>query len=307
MLRDGDGAQVAHWEHAGPGEPVRIVHRDADARTYLRDAANRLVARTEGDGTELRYGFDVLGRVVSVDAARPGGGAAARVRTLTYDADPDPGHPSAGRFLAGRVAVVEEAGNTFRWSYDRGGRPVREEQLIAGATAAVEREYDLQGHPRVVTYPDGTRVEYVLDPSGAVIRVIGLADDFEYDADGHLLGYVADNGMRVELPREPGTRRLAAVRATAPGGALLRGVEYGYDEVGCITSLLDTGPGGTESSRFDYDGLFRLVGATVRAGGPGGPWCAATRTATTRPGICGTTATPSPWTSGTATPRTPAG
>src|SRR5207344_848327 len=64
--------------------------------------------------------------------------------------------------------------------------------------------------------------------------------------------------------------RLHAVRATAAGGALLRGLEYAYDATGSITGLLDVGPTGTESSAFGYDGLHRLVSATVRVGGPAG-------------------------------------
>lgn len=273
-LRDGDDVEVARWDFAGPGEPLRISHRDAGTRSYLRDAARRLVELKDADGSVLRHEFDVLGRVVSIDAVGPpseGPSAVTRVRTVTYDADPDPAHPSAGRFLGGRVAVLEEAGNTFRFSYDRAGRPVEEEQVVAGQSAAVRREYDLQGRPTALTYPDGVRVAYDLHSGGAVVGIDGYADELDYGPDGVLLSYRAANGMRVERPRDPDSGRLAAVRAIDAGGTMLRGLEYSYDRTGSITGLLDVGPSGTESSAFGYDGLHRLVSATVRAGGPAGP------------------------------------
>ena len=269
VLRDDDGTEVARWHHAGPGDPVRISHRDAGTRDYVRDAAARLVEQTDADGSVLRYGFDGIGRVVSVDSVV--GGTTARVRTLTYDADPDPAHPSDGRFLFGRVASIDESGSTFRWSYDRAGRPVREEQTVAGVTEAVEREYDVQGRLTALTYPDGTRVAYDLDAGGAVVGVPGYAEDLRYGADGMLTGYRADNGVRVEMPREPASGRLAAIRAVGSTGTVLRGLEYGYDPTGSITTLVDLGPTGTETSSFGYDGLHRLVTAVVRSGGGGGP------------------------------------
>jgi YD repeat-containing protein len=272
VLRDAGGAEVARWEHAGPGDPVRIAHRDAGARDYLRDAAGRLAEMTDADGTVLRYGLDVLGRVVSVDSIVAGDGGAdvvTRLRTMTYDADPDPGHPSAGRFLSGRIAVIDEGGNTFRWSYDRAGRPVREAQEVAGVAAAVQREYDVQGRLTSLTYPDQARVDYDLDPTGAVVRVARFADDLEYGPDGLLRRYVADNGMTVEMPR---SRRPGGCRRSAqpPRRRTAARPEYGYDATGSIASLLDVAPADTESESFGYDGLHRLTTATVRAGGPAG-------------------------------------
>ncbi|WP_235583093.1 RHS repeat domain-containing protein [Kitasatospora sp. Root107] len=275
VLRDGMGAEVASWLHAGPSEPVRISHRDAGSRHYLRDAAGRLVRQTGSDGAELRYSFDVLGRVTAVDQVPVGGGAPVRVREVVYDADPDPAHPSAGRFLDGRVAVLHEgpigSAATFRYSYDAAGRPVTEEQTVDGETLTLRREYDLQGRLVALAYPDGARVGYQLHAGGAVLAVGGFADAVEYAADGALLAYRLPGGARVETPRDPDSGRLAAVRAVpAGGGPVLRALEYTYGGDGSITGMLDTAPGGTELSEFRYDGLHRLVDATVRDGGPSG-------------------------------------
>ncbi|WAZ26808.1 FG-GAP-like repeat-containing protein [Streptomyces cinnabarinus] len=275
VLRDGTGAEVAGWVHAGPSEPVRISHRDAGTRRYLRDAAGRLVRQTGADGAELRYTFDVLGRVTAVDHAPAEGGTPVRVREVVYDADPDPAHPSAGRFLDGRVAVLREgpAGSavTFRYAYDTAGRPVAEEQTVDGETLTLRREYDLQGRLVALTYPDGARIGYRLHACGAVLAVEGFADHAEYAADGALLAYRLPGGARVETPRDPLSGRLTAVRAVPAGGApVQRALEYTYDAHGSITGMLDTAPGGTEFSEFRYDGLHRLVAAMVRAGGPGG-------------------------------------
>ena len=217
-LRDADGSVVARWLHAGPADPVRIEQRDAGTRDYLRDASGRLVRQTGADGAALLYSFDILGRVTSVDH-RPAGGAAERIRRIAYDADPDPAHPSAGRFLDGRVATLEEGppgqSAVFRFSYDAAGRPIAEEQAVAGVTETIRREYDLQGRPTAVTYPDGTRVAYALHAGGAVVGVAGFADAIEYGADGSIHAYrlPGGGGWRPRtIPSRAGSSRCAPCR-----------------------------------------------------------------------------------------------
>src|SRR5262249_55590158 len=252
-LRDGSGSARATWIHAGPGEPVRITEADAGTRTYYRDAAGRLVERVDADGTSVLFSFDAIGRVVAIDPRGPSG--TTRLRTVVYDADPDPAHPSAGRFLDGRVAVADEGDHRCRYSYDHAGRPVREEFGSGGDTLAIVRSHDLQGNLRTVSYPDGSVVTYDRHASGAVVGVVGVADTFEHDADGAVLGWRFANGTRVELERDADTRRTTAQRAVAAGGAALRSFEYGYDAIGTLTTVLDAGAFGSEHHTYAYDGL----------------------------------------------------
>ncbi|MFH8250146.1 toxin TcdB middle/N-terminal domain-containing protein [Microbacterium sp. B2969] len=267
-LREGGGPAQAAWVHAGPGEPIRITQADAGTRTYYRDAAGRLVERVDPDGTSLRFSFDALGRVTAIDHHAPTGDT--RLRTVHYDVDPDAAHPAAGRFLEGRVAVVDEGDVRCRYSYDHAGRPVREEWNVDADTMAVTRTYDRQGQLASVAYPDGNSVAYERHASGAVTRVVGVADDIEHAADGQVLAWRAANGVRIELTRDEIGQRITRRRAVDAGGVELRSLGYGFDAIGAVTSVSDAGSFGAEHHEYAYDGLRRLTAATVRDGGPGG-------------------------------------
>ena len=186
-------------------EPVRISHRDAGIRTYVRDAADRLAVQVGADGGRLSYDFDGLGRVTGVDSVPPGGGAPTRIRRSSTT--PIPTRPTRRRagFLDGRVAVLREGAPgeraECRYSYDRAGRLVGEEQTVAGVTDRIGRAFDLQGRLTTLTYPDGTRVDYDLHAGGTVTAVAGFATDIEYAADGSLLGYRLPSGVRVAQSR----------------------------------------------------------------------------------------------------------
>ncbi len=262
---DEAGREVVRYVFAGPGEPVRIVHRDLGARTYYRDALGRIAELVMVDGGRLFYTYDTAGRPTRVEHTPPGG-ARRILREYSYDADPErPATP----FLDGRLAVVREPEVVLRYGYDRAGRMVHQEAEAGGAPLAIDRLYNLQGELVALTYPDGRRLEYVRDASGAVAGIPGVLSGLLYGADGALEGYTLANGVAVTLPRDPSTQRLSEVAAHR-GPDLLRRLRYGYDAVGNVTSLVDETPGGSEQHDFTLDGLHRLTGFTVRAGGPAG-------------------------------------
>src|SRR6266545_210608 len=263
IIRDGGGGEIVRYAFAGPAMPVRVEHRDIGARTYYRDAAGRIVERVDPDGAALFYAYDVLGRLVRVEHAATSGGPRTPIRELVYDSDP--ARPSAGRFLQGRIALVRDAGNELRYSYDRAGHVVREEITTAGATLVTGREYDLQGGPVAVVYPDGHRVEATLDASGSIQAIPDVLADIVYEADGAVTAWTFANGVEAQLPRDPVSRRLTEVTARGPGGGVLRRIGYAYDDVGNITGLVDERPGSIEHQAFTYDGLHRLSSQEVRA------------------------------------------
>jgi RHS repeat-associated protein len=184
------------------------------------------------------------------------------VRELIYDHDPD--QSGANRFLHGRLAVLREEDHEIRFSYSPAGRAVRQEITTAGRTLTLQRKYDHQGRLQSITYPDGRVLDYQRDDSGSVRQVPGIADQMQYEADGALVSYRLNNGMRIEAPRDPATRQLQSLSATV-GGTTLRRLDYTYDEIGAITGVRDETPDDVEFQRFRYDGLFRLSGFEVYA------------------------------------------
>ena len=261
VIRDNAGAEMVRYTFAGPAEFIRIRHRDAGARTYYRDAAGRVRERVDADGSALFYTYDVMGRLTRIEHLPAGGGARSTVREIFYDVDPE--QPSAGRFLDGRIALVREAGNSVRYSYNRAGKTVSEETAAAGVSLRAGREYDLQGRLIAVVYPDGRRVSYALSESGSVREITGVATGVTYGADGNLLGYQLANGVDVGLPRDPVSFRLNEVFARR-GASTLRRIQYTYDAIGNITGMLDEMPSDREFQTFTYDGLHRISSFAVR-------------------------------------------
>jgi YD repeat-containing protein len=103
----------------------------------------------------------------------PPAAASTVVREIFYDSDS--GAPSAGRFLEERVALARESGNEIRYTYNRNGSVVREDATVGASTLITLREYNLRQEVIAITYPDGHRIEYVLDGSGAVQRITVLS------------------------------------------------------------------------------------------------------------------------------------
>lgn len=261
-LVDATGAVTVRYIFAGPGDPVRITHRDVGSKTYYYDAAGNLVERREPDGTGVLFTYDSLGRPLTVTHDRADGSTAEIVRQLIYDLDPE--QPSDGRFLHGRLAVLREASNEIRFSYSPAGRTVRQDVTTAGRTLTLERGYDHQGRIQSITYPDGRVLNYERDDSGTLVRVPGVADNLQYEADGALVSYQTDNGMLVKTSRDAATRQLNSLHASV-GGTTLRRIDYSYDAVGAISGVRDETPDDVEHQKYRYDGLFRLSGFNVFA------------------------------------------
>ncbi|MCG7946230.1 MAG: FG-GAP-like repeat-containing protein [Candidatus Thiodiazotropha taylori] len=260
QLTDATGATTVRYTFAGPGDPIRIAHRDVGAKTYYYDAVGNLVERREPDGSGVLFTYDALGRPRTARYDRNDGSTPALVRELIYDQDPV--QPSAGRFLLGRLAVLNEAGHETRFSYSPAGRTLEQSITTAGQTLALGRSYDLQGRLLSITYPDGHVVSYERDDSGSVRRMPGVADDFAYDADGSLVAYRLDNGMQVNAPRDSATRQIQSLGASV-GSSVLRQIDYSYDEIGAIIGVRDQTPADVEHQQFRYDGLYRLEGFDV--------------------------------------------
>jgi RHS repeat-associated protein len=267
VLRDGAGAEVARWTYAGPADAVRISHRDAGTRTYYRDAAGMIRRMIAADSGELRYEYDAAGRLLRITSVAAGGGAPLTLRKYIYDADPaTPGVP----FLPGRLAVVTEPDYTLRLRYDRAGRTTAETTETAGASLTTRSEVGLQGEVLALVYPDGRRIEFARDDSGAVRRIPDFFSEVAYDEEAAQAGYVTANGTELAWRREPASHRLLSISTTRAGGTL-RSLAYRYDGVGNITGIDDTAGANTVSTTYTYDGLHRLSAFETRDGGPLGP------------------------------------
>ncbi len=268
VIHNESGIELVRYSYAGANDAIRITHRDAGSRTYYWDAAGRIAELVRPDGSRLLYRYDVSGRLTRIEHAPPNAPAAALLREVFYDTDP--AAPPAGRFLNERIALVREAGNEMRYSYNRAGSKLQEAVTVAGTALATSQEYNQRQEMTALIYPDGRRIEYVLDASGAIQQVSGFVTQVSYYEDGKIESYTFANGVACAFPRDLVSRRLTRVSATR-AGATLRSVGYSYDDIGNIVGLHDEMPGSIEHHAYTYDGLYRLTHHESRQTDEAGP------------------------------------
>lgn len=241
----------------------RIVEiRDPDAGvTHLEfDRLDRLRARVDARGVEVRNEYDALGRIVRIESDDPGDPPT----TIEYA----PGTRKQRRLLDGPGAELEK----FSF-YDGFGRATRVVRWIDGLQLLMHFEYDLLDRPTQISYPtilDGAidRIAYEYD--GAFLsRVCDLRDHFD-DCDGPeatmLVESVDHDGQgRVTAMHLPGGtrrftwdgasgRRVTDVFESASGDPL----SYRYER--------SDGPGGVIRPAYDARGNPTHVAATIGSG-----------------------------------------
>jgi RHS repeat-associated protein len=200
--------------------------------------------------------YDKQGRLVeAIDETDPND--PTTIRTKTYD---------------GTQLVESTDGDvTVTFGYDAAGRQaMRTVEPGTGDTYTMEREYTIQGNPKAVIYPDGTRVEYDYGDHGSPVTASGFVEDVTYDAHERPteLTFAGDASCSYEYDRIEQDMTKAALRDGS--GSALRSLTYEYDDRKNITAITDEFPSETLHRRFEYDRLLRLTAAERRAGGPGG-------------------------------------
>ena len=140
-------------------------------------------------------------------------------------------------------------------------------------TFAMQYKYDSWNRIQEMTYPDGERVRYGYNLGGMLCRVAGqkdgrsyrYIDSIHYNRFELKEGVWYGNGTRVTYDYDS-LQRLSRLQSACADGAM-QDIAYTYDSVGNIQRIengagtLSNGLGGTYSSNYEYDDLYRLVGA----------------------------------------------
>lgn len=256
----------AEVSYNGNLRPIKLVDRRGGETTYGYDLANQLVEvdRPEGEswefsydsrgnrssmldprGHETTYEYDLLDQMIEADEPL------AVVTQYGYD---------AGGNL---TSVIDPRGNTTGYGYDKLGRLTEIAQPLEKKTTFT---YDAAGNELTRTTAAGS-LEYGYDSANRLTSIeSGEATlrSFGYDPADRLVAATDAEGHEIEIGRsEDGLvssiddgRGQSLTRSYDPRGLLTKQVdargtiEYGYDELGRMTSLTD--PQG-KSLGFAYD------------------------------------------------------
>jgi RHS repeat-associated protein len=230
---------------------------------------------TDFEGRRTTYSYDFAGRLQSKSQTDPGSGQ-SRTVSYTYDA--------FGRL----VRTDDSTDGTTRYAFDADGRLIQIDRSAATDHSVVNFAYDAATGrmTRTWTSKDAsgsdaiTDTRYAYDKLGRIIRVSLVERDdvalsgggeqtrYVYDAAGYTDHQLSSNGVTVETDYDALGRLQSLTHFKDAnsdghrdaGEALVASFEYGYDKAGKRTSAIETIDGQTQTFRWEYDALDRVIG-----------------------------------------------
>ena len=109
------------------------------------DSIGNMINKKDPNGKTIAYGYDALNRLTNVtypDSTKA---------TYTYDKN-------------GNRLSLSYLGNSATFAYDPSNRETSETWTIGGNQYTLAYAYDQVGNIASITYPDGTKVTYSIDP-----------------------------------------------------------------------------------------------------------------------------------------------
>jgi YD repeat-containing protein len=237
------------WEyvHNAYGELVQQTDAKNQVTTLQYDAAGRLDARIEAEGTTDYIYY----------ASNAGAGLAGRLKEVRAPGD------------------ASTAPNHLRESYvysNTHGQLTQRTRTIGSASYTFDFAFDTHGRLNKITYPtnvDAQRlaVEYVFDGWGALSQVRNFnTPSLVYytlnaqDGSGAARRATLGNGVVEQYGYEATTGRLASIQTGPSGSATLQNLTYDWDLAGNLEQRVDQLQSRTEV--FGYDALDRLTSVT---------------------------------------------
>ena len=270
-----DQGNTTRVEYDNLGRQTVVDSPDAGRTETIYDLASnvtaRITANLHAEGQQISYDYEY-----------------GRLKSISYPDYPDNnvtyayGALGAAYNRAGRITWVKSQAGTAELFYGRLGEVVKEVNTVATfvpgnkATYTTTFLYDNWGRLQTLGYPDGEVLTYRYDSGGLVCQVSGTKGKFsydyirrmEYDKFGQVAFTETGNNVRTQYTYQPENRRLENLQAGKGQGNPFQNLNYTYDNVGNVLSLTNDVPiapasqfGGPTAQTFQYDDLYRLVGA----------------------------------------------
>ncbi|MFA5162846.1 MAG: RHS repeat-associated core domain-containing protein [Elusimicrobiales bacterium] len=242
------------------------------AASYGYDAAGRISAAADANGSSFAFAYDILGRLASATA--PDGQttyAYDLAGNLTTVEGPQTklqfGYDAAGRVTATSAQdKIANLGGAFTYTYDAAGN--RLAMTASGYTWSYS--YDALNRPVTITAPGGTQFQFTYDAAGRRTRMdmgAAVAADYVYDAANQLTGITyrrkADNAVIAQVGYTYDTAGNRATMADDFGAHT-----FGYDDLHRLTSAVHPSSGAlsVQSEAFAYDAVGNRTSDAVRSG-----------------------------------------
>lgn len=275
---------ATNYHYSGLGDLITQQSPDTGLARGTYNSAGQPASRVDANGRTVVYDFDALGRVT-----RKVYGDQEIVATYSYDMA-DSVCNANERFASGRLAARQDQSGMTKYCYDQAGNVTRKVQALEGKVLSVQYSYTKAGRLSGLTYPDGSRVDYVRDITGSVIEVgvtrpgasrqilVSGAKRYPF---GPSAGWVYGNGRTLlrELDQDyrplglsgSGAGGLSVGYTFNPAGDLIAlsgsaagepSIALAYDSLGRLTAFKDAATGATIES-YVYDATGNRLSAKV--------------------------------------------
>jgi len=245
------------------GNRLRVVSAEAGVMTFVYDAGNNEVLRTDAEGRTLFRRCDARGRVLELRRDGPEGPVE---ETFTWDDGP-------GANVGGRLARVVNASGTVEYSYSNEGDPVEIRRTIDGAPLPYTTRFTYNAQRKIasVEYPDGMSVGYEYAPDGMLARIPGFIDAIEYGPTGKRTRIAYANGLQSRRGYTPGDYLINELSTEVVAtGVRYQHLVYDLAPTGLALRVDDrsnVAGKARNDQTFTYDSRNRLTGATSSLGG----------------------------------------
>ena len=257
---------------------------DADDKTtsVSYDALDNITAVADAMGGVTKYNYDKASRLVSVE------NAIGVVKEYDYYDNGNLKKITNGRGqetvytydALGRLESVTDEIGTINYTYDKNGNviTVSEKNKTTGKTETITRTYDNMNRVSSVTdvygrtvnygydelgnilyigYPGGERVRYSYNVDGTLYDVTdteGNRTVYSYDSNSRLTKTVKPDGS-IEEKNYNKFGDITSITEKTADGELLQSYEYGYDEFGNISKIVDNATAYEVDYSAEADGI----------------------------------------------------
>ena len=287
---DGPEQIVTQFTYDGIGRLVEVLDADTNVTVSEYDMGDRRVRVSHPASGETTFTYDVLGNVLTRQTANLRDSALfieygydrGRLVSVNYPEHPENnvryyyGGANDPDNAKGRLCLRLDATGGEQYAYDNMGNVKETVRTVTVpnedvGTFKTEFEYDSFGKLLSLTYPDGEKVCYWYDGSGQLTEVYvkerkngyRYVEEIGYDKFGDRVYMRYGNGAETEYAYNDEMRRLDSLSLASPHTTMKR--IYGYDAVGNILSVTNSGTGLLHNSpvshTYVYDNLYRLTEA----------------------------------------------
>ncbi len=285
---DAAGRAIEHWDprlfatapkanlttiHDMAGRSLLLNSVDSGWRLSLYGLAGEVVRRWDARGNRWSNRYDKRLRLLGIKVND--GPDRETMRYGAADAD-------AEKNLRGQLLrKVDASGSLDYSSFSLNALPLEETRTLRdagvyttrwryGANGAALSQTDASGHQQCSRYDVGGQLQQVTLKISGEDAVQDILKHARYNAEGEKIEQTLGNGVVCNWEYDGANGRLIGIKAGVPGQALRQNLEYQYDKVGNVVSLLDRTVNPVffanqliDGQRdFGYDSLYRLIRAT---------------------------------------------